>query len=441
MTRNIIKLALLLTLPMLLFVGCNLDKCKDTQVFTKYTPVYISFEDLRKDVSAEAAREMKSPGKMYFYNNYLLINEVREGIHVFDNSDPSNPKPVTFLKIPGNIDMAVRNDILFADSYTDLIAVNISNILQPKTTERRQNAFLGFASDPANGLIKEYLPTREKVTIDCNDPNWGRGWFPGSGGIWWGAEDSAGGVLNNVPVKSTGAGAGTSGSPTNIGTQGSQARFTLFESYLYTVSQGRMVIYDVSSRLTELSTLTTWWNTETIFAYGKALYVGTPNGLIIFDNSNPSLPKQASTVQHIVGCDPVVVDGNKAYVTIRTGTTCAGTENLLEVIDVSNIYAPIRIAQYNMQNPHGLSVESNNLYVCEGKFGLKVFDRSNNLTIDKNRLANFTDFHAYDVIALPLDYPLKDKKIVMLIGDDGFVQYDATDIKNIRKLSTIKVQK
>jgi hypothetical protein len=436
MNRNSIYSLFFIGLMVSIFVlqSCNLDTCKDSTTYVKYDPIYMKLEDFRKDVVASTPRALTQPGKMYFFHNYLLINEKEKGIHVIDNSNPENPKPVAFWEIPGNVDMAVRNDILYADSYSDLIAVDIKNILQPKQLERRQGAFLGFQIEANKGIVIGYEKTNETVILDCNNINYGYSHFKSGESIFSSdVSNSTGFSPQGVPVKQTAA--------PSIGIQGSQSRFTMYDKYLYTVNQGRMNVYDVSVRLVEKQTIPTWWNTETIFAYNKALYIGTPNGFIIFDNANPESPKQAAMVQHITGCDPVFVEGNKAYVTIRTGTTCNGTANLLEVYNIENIYAPNRISQFNMDNPHGLSIEGNNLYLCEGKFGLKVFDRSDDINIDRNQIAQFKDFFAYDVIALPENYPVQNKKIVMVIGDDGLVQFDATDNKNLKKLSTIKVLK
>jgi hypothetical protein len=108
---------------------------------------------------------------------------------------------------------------------------------------------------------------------------------------------------------------------------------------------------------------------------------------------------------------------------------------------VKDLNKPNLIKSFPMQHPHGLSIEGNTMYLCEGKFGLKTFDVSNLQKIDENRIAAFTDFFAYDVIALPKDYTASGKKIVMVIGDDGFYQYDASDVKNLKKLSVIGVKK
>jgi len=42
-----------------------------------------------------------------------------EGIHIIDNSTITNPKFVSFIKIPGNYDIAVKGSVLYADSYID----------------------------------------------------------------------------------------------------------------------------------------------------------------------------------------------------------------------------------------------------------------------------------------------------------------------------------
>ncbi len=78
-----------------------------------------------------------------------------------------------------------------------------------------------------------------------------------------------------------------------------------------------------------------WGNVETVFIAEDMLYVGTSNGMHILSLANPSSPNFLSTYQHITACDPVVVEGDWAYVTLRAGNICGGTQNLLEVIDIA----------------------------------------------------------------------------------------------------------
>ncbi len=148
---------------------------------------------------------------------------------------------------------------------------------------------------------------------------------------------------------------------------------------------------------------------------------------------DPAAPKQISVFEHARACDPVVVHDNIAYVTLRTGNACGGNQNQLDLVDVSDASAPKLIRSYTMENPYGLSVNFPNLFLCEGKNGFKVFDVSDKLTVDQHLLSFNTEMHAYDVISMG--------KNLMLIGDDGFYQFDASDPKNLRQLSKIVVKK
>lgn len=86
-----------------------------------------------------------------------------------------------------------------------------------------------------------------------------------------------------------------------------------------------------------------------------------------------------------------------------------------------------------MDNPHGLSVHSQTLYLCEGSFGLKTFDVSNPNQISQSLLDNVTGFFAYDVIVLPQD------EHVMVVGQNGLYQFDATDKTDLKQLSVISI--
>ena len=68
----------------------------------------------------------------------------------------------------------------------------------------------------------------------------------------------------------------------------------------------------------------------------------------IYSITEPESPNFVSTYQHVVSCDPVVVDDEYAYVTLRTGTTCAGWQNQLEVIDIQTLSNPQLVATYTI---------------------------------------------------------------------------------------------
>ena len=111
---------------LLLLSSCIQDKCDQSVTYITLTPEYISFEDFRNlPITSEAARDLEAPGKMYFYNDVIFISELNEGIHVIDNSNPANPQRVSFITIPGNRDLAVKGNLLYADAYVDLLIIDI----------------------------------------------------------------------------------------------------------------------------------------------------------------------------------------------------------------------------------------------------------------------------------------------------------------------------
>jgi hypothetical protein len=117
-------------------------------------------------------------------------------------------------------------------------------------------------------------------------------------------------------------------------------------------------------------------------------------------------------------------------VTLRNGTECEGFSNQLDVVDISSLTSPKLLFSYPMQNPHGLGINGDALFICEGEYGLKLFDKSD-LSAIGNHLQNWIkDIHAFDVIPL-------DGGLLIMIGEDGLYQFDYTDPTKIKLLSVI----
>jgi hypothetical protein len=413
--------------------SCN-DQCKETRVTRQFTQVTRSMIEIRSQVKAENARQLLRPGKMYVKGDYLFVNEIKEGIHVIDNSDPKSPKFVSFINIPGNGDIAVRDNILFADSFSDLVALDISDPSRAKETGRVQNVFKNGIFDGGSWSLNESIGAindldvkfvTEVVTTNCEENV-----FPGN---WWG-----GGWLmfaDRASFNSSSAGASSSNAGGSNGQAGSMARFALHQNFLYAVGQSNMQLFNISNpaKPQQSTDINLGWGIETIFPYQNKLFIGSSTGMFIYDNSNPAEPKQLSVFQHGRACDPVVVHENIAYVTLRTGTGCGGGQNQLDLVDISNATSPQLIKSYQMQNPHGLSIDFPTLYLAEGEHGLKLFDVKDKFAVDKNQIAHFKGMDAYDVISLG--------KTVLLIGKDGFYQYDATNSQDLKLISKIPVGK
>lgn len=402
---------------MVMLQSCVKDNCERTITYTVFNPVYKTEAELHAEIVLEAAQALEKPGKIYYYDPYILVNERREGIHVIDNSNPEAPQNVAFIKIPGNIDMAVKGNTLYADHNLDVIAIDISDINNISVLHRTQDVFPDFGEHPTLGKIVYYEEEVITEVVDC------------SSNFRIGGEFMAN-TLDNAVVLSASS---SESAPTGIG--GSMARFTITGDHLYAIDQWRLHVFDISNLQapSQLNTIDVVWNIETIFPYEDKLFIGARNGMHIFDNQTPSQPVYLSTFGHWEACDPVFVKGNDAYVTLRSGNACEGFTNQLDVIDITNLTNPTLRRSFPMDNPHGLSIVENSLFLCEGAFGLKVFDITDPMEIDNNLLQHIKGMNAFDVIALP-------NNVLLMIGQDGLYQYNYADPQNLNLLSKIDVE-
>ncbi|KAK4305810.1 hypothetical protein Pmani_022331 [Petrolisthes manimaculis] len=141
-----------------------------------------------------------------------------------------------------------------------------------------------------------------------------------------------------------------------------------------------------------------------------------------------------SEFTHLRSCDPVVTDGEYAYVTLREGIACANSSNQLDVLDVSTLTNPILVKSYPMTSPAGLGIDGNTLFICDGTSGLKVFDVADKLEIDNNLLDQVTDFIPVDVI------PIRAEKRLIVTAEEGLYQFDYQDPENLELLSDIPIK-
>jgi hypothetical protein len=110
-------------------------------VSTSYSPVLIEYQSLKKSITIYPAREIETPLKINLYKDFILISEKYKGIHIIDNSDPSNPVNSGFLHIPGCLDMAVKDDVVYADNAVDLVSIDISTLPTVKLLDRVKKIF------------------------------------------------------------------------------------------------------------------------------------------------------------------------------------------------------------------------------------------------------------------------------------------------------------
>ncbi len=142
--------------------------------YGEYSPVYMERSEMENAVKMEAAQALRVTGKIYLYGQYILVNEKYKGIHVIDNSNPASPQNIAFLHIDGCIDMAMKDNVLYADNAIDLIALKTTDdFASVQVTERMKNIFPETESPdrgwstfyinkfrPANGILVAWKKKR-----------------------------------------------------------------------------------------------------------------------------------------------------------------------------------------------------------------------------------------------------------------------------------------
>jgi hypothetical protein len=413
-------------ISLILFAGSAvlLNSClkdKLTKTYKILEPVYKSKTEVLANIKSSSPASLKNTGKIYLYNNYIFLNEINKGVHIIDNTNPSSPVTKAFISIPGNVDIAVKGNILYADLYTDMMVIDITDPLNARLLKAVPNIFPerfygnGFVADSTK-VIVDWV--EKEITEEADAPLINRGWISFNAAI-----QSDASSLKNA------AGAVLPG----IGIGGSMARFAIINDYMYAVNQSSLDVLSLTNPSDPLviSSKSVGWNIETIYPFKQKLFIGSSTGMFIFSIANPALPVYESGFSHARACDPVVADDNYAYVTLRAGNFCQGTNNELDVINIQNLQAPVLVKRYNLTNPFGLAKDGNLLFVCDGKDGLKIYDAADvqNLQLIKH----ISGIETYDVIAW-------NKKLIV-VAKDGLIQYDYASVNNIFQLSKIKVSR
>ena len=397
------------------FMSCENE---DYETYNVVTPVTMTLSELRSSVKILPPQKTINSGKIYVYEEFIFINDEEKGIHIIDNTVPTAPKKISFLKILGNTDIAVKDQMLFADSFTDLVVFDISNIRKIVEKNRLNNVFPHYTVYPTidNNLPIHYdyqNSTSDKIIDDWDIKQEKRKTQESdiNGGVYYNSVSSEGSV--------TGKG-------------GSLARFMIVENYLYAVDKNKINIFNIQnlSAPTKIKEQNVGWGIETIFNRNEYLYLGSTNGMYIYDIKSLENPVFTSRIAHINACDPVVVDEKYAYVTLRSGNLCGAAESVLEIIDITNKSNPVKIKSYTMANPYGLGIKDQMLFICDGTAGLKVFNKSN--ILDLQITNQFKNINTFDVI------PLDDK--LLLVGQNTLFQYKYVQ-NNIELLSTFLLDK
>lgn len=397
MKKSILSLLLVLGL-----VSCDKKEEGDYADYLVATPISMSVTEFKNSVDVVAPRPINESGKIYAYENYIFVNDKYKGVHVIDNSDPSSPQKISFIKIAGNVDISVKGNFLYADSLTDLIVLDISDINAIRIVNRMENVLRDNVVWPVADIYEyDGIDYQNEIIIGWDVKTESR------------LKSEVYDRFDDQIFLAEAA------NDSQVGQGGSLARFKIVNNYLYAVDSHTINVFEISElgNPKDLEDIYAGFDIETIFNRDNYLFLGSMRGMYIYDITTPATPTFISEFQHGTACDPVVVDGDYAYVTLRGGNNCGATESGLFIIDISDITTPILTTSYEMEEPYGLGIKENKLFICDGKSGLKVYDKTNidNLVT----LKHYENIITFDVI--PLD------EILIMIGNEILYQYRYLD--------------
>ena len=344
-------------------------------------------------ISVSLAQEISLPGKIWVEGEYLYVNIIDDGILIFNNSDPSSPQQESWLPIPNCRELAVVDGILYANHYDDLVSLNMSEFIENSRCE-------------VVSRIEGVFPERRNTERD------------------------------RLPICRPATHVGISGAK-----GGSMSRIAFDDmenpNFLYVINGQELQVYNVNDKGSMESTgspIPVGDVVETIFVQDGDLYLGAQSGMHIYSLDDPRRPQFTGRYTHMTGCDPVVVQDDLAYVTIRDGNNCGQTVNQLHVVNIQNPSSPSLVRSYEMTNPHGLAVADDKVFICDGRAGLKVFqaDSPNSLrqiSVD-NSIGN-----AFDVILSP------ENQHLVAVAGNKIIQYNYSNtLGRLRKLSEVIVE-
>ncbi len=205
------------------------------------------------------------------------------------------------------------------------------------------------------------------------------------------------------------------------GQGGSLARFAIVDNTLYTVTNNRLLVFDITDREKPVLKGNTpnfpLGDIETIFARdNNTLFIGSSSAIYIYNISNKLNPVYRGQYNHATACDPVVANNTVAYATLRSSNgvnnwRCNRNVNQLLAIDITNLSSPFLIKTYNLKHPKGLGLYKNELFVC-----------------DENALIRY-NANIPSALGIKAQYNLALNDVIIYdslligIGNNGLVQY------------------
>lgn len=164
------KKSYLSILILVLLSGC-VPTNEQPIVYTDYVPVLMTRSSLNQSISLKPTTNIEDAAKIYYKDDYIFISERYKGVHMIYNRNPKAPVNKGYISVPGCVDMAIKDNILYVDNAVDLVAIDLVEAEKGNLTvvKRIENVF-PEVTPPDGGVVpsKFDIGNRPKNSIIVN---------------------------------------------------------------------------------------------------------------------------------------------------------------------------------------------------------------------------------------------------------------------------------
>jgi hypothetical protein len=367
-----------------LFLACKKDSSVPAEV-EGLRPIY------KKDLpinlpTVSGPRPLRNIGKIIERGSNVFIVEKDEGIHILNRFN--QPAPYRFYAIDWCQDIAIdfRNRLYatqISGAAADLSVIDIWNIDNIQLLSRRA------IHDEEKVDDEPPLPKDYTGYFECPDPAQG----PVAG--WEKA------ILKSPRCKTKELDLFETRN-SKVGQAGMLNSVVVVNNFLYTVGGNQLQTFDLTQQI-PIDSIKHSSVFVSISSFDDLLFAGTRSNMLIYKIDQNGKPRLFQSFQHNTDCDPFVANDQLAFIAINTATTCksdniANELALIKTRSRIDFFQPERLATHPMTSPHGLGLQNDILYLCEGAAGLKVIQYESNGQIKV--LHHYRDVHALSVTVL-----------------------------------------
>ncbi len=228
---------------------------------------------------------------------------------------------------------------------------------------------------------------------------------------------------------------------------GSYANMLTLGNFLYVLGDGALKTFtlDDPAKPGLINDQSINFEIESLFISGDNIFVGSQQAMYIYTIDDDGIPMfRSETSYNDLGpescfSDPISANSKYAYSTLANNSNTfneadgcwrPALQDQMRVYDIEDLDNPVHVNTIFMQEPKGIAMDGDVLFVCEANDGLTIFDIADGDMPEE--LYHFPNFKAYDVIPT--------NGLCMIVGQDTLHQFDYSDLSNVFKIGEFELR-